>query len=177
MPPDCGSLGSAPLKPEALTAEAFLPFGQVIQAPAHGGLSINDGTAVRHDALALVDAAGEGGRAIISLFVAQPRRLPFRLVELEKHPLGSQAFMPLDGEPYLVVVAPTRADGSPGKPRSFYARPDQGVNFDKGVWHHPLLALNKTCRFLVVDRAGPGRNLDVVPLTDANYQLEAPDVR
>ncbi len=149
----------------------------MIETPEHNGLSINGNTAVRHDALARVDAASDSGHPIISLFVAQPRSLPFRLIELERHPLGSQAFMPLDGEPYLVVVAPTGPGGGPGLPLAFLARADQGVNFDKGVWHHPLLALNRTCRFLVVDRAGPGSNLDVVSLATVDHWIELTDAR
>ncbi len=162
------------LEPAPLNARAFAAFGQIIEVPADGGRTINGGTAIRHSRLATVDTSTCEGEAVISLFVAQARSLPLDLQELERHPLGSQAFMPLDGEPYLIVVAPGNEDGSPGLPQAFIARPDQGINLHRGVWHHPLLALHQTCRFLVVDRDGPGDNLEVVPLNSGRYQIDLP---
>lgn len=162
-----------PLAPVSLSASAFAAFGQVIEVPAQPGLVINSGTAVRHSHLARVDTGNPDGEAIISLFVAEPRTLPLALEELERHPLGSQAFMPLDNQPYLVVVAPANPDGSPGTPLAFFARPDQGINLHRGVWHHPLLALHKTCRFLVVDRDGPGNNLELCSLSPGSFQIDS----
>jgi ureidoglycolate lyase len=149
------------LRVEALTREAFAAFGDVLEpASAQTVYEINAGTAQRFHALARVDIAGDDGAAVISLFRAQPRQLPFTVAALERHPLGSQAFMPLGSAPYLVVVAPDPA--SP--PRAFLAREGQGVNFHRGTWHHALLALERESDFLVVDRAGTAANCDEVTL-------------
>jgi len=147
---------------EPLTPEAFAPFGDVISpAAARTAYAIHDGTSQRFDALARVDCIG--GTPVLSIFRAQPRALPFEVRMLERHPRGSQAFVPLSGAPYLVVVA---SDPSQ-PPRAFLARGDQGVNFRKGTWHHPLLALERESDFLVVDREGDDDNCDEVVLDDA----------
>jgi ureidoglycolate lyase len=152
---------------ESLTREAFAPFGDVIEASdAVRHFPINGGTTERYHDLANieVDAAG---RAIVSLFRAQPRALPFTVTMLERHPLGSQAFMPLNGRPYLVAVAARGESFGASDVRVFLARGDQGVNYAAGVWHHPLLALGEPGDFLVVDRAGPGANCDERELAEA----------
>ena len=86
---------------------------------------------------------------------------------MERHPLGSQAFMPLDAQPFIVVVAPLGEQVAPGDLRAFITNGRQGVNYRRGVWHHSLIALNAPARFIVVDRGGPGDNCDVVPIGDA----------
>ncbi|MFT3791115.1 MAG: ureidoglycolate lyase [Rudaea sp.] len=144
-------------KVEPLTREAFAPFGDVIEASdAVRHFPINGGTTERYHDLANVEVDA-AGHVIVSIFRAQPRTLPFAIAMLERHPLGSQAFMPLHGRPYLVAVA-TRVETD--AVRVFLARGDQGVNYATGVWHHPLLALGEASDFLVVDRAGPGANCD-----------------
>ena len=155
------------LIPEPLTAVAFAPFGSVIEASASAvQLDINQGHAVRYDALAQVDVAEAGGSAVISLFRARP--LAERVLKtFERHPLGSQSFVPLGGKPYLVAVAPA-GDFDPASIRLFLAGGDQGVHYRKGVWHHFLLVLDEDSDFLVVDRAGPGDNCDEVELAPAD---------
>ena len=151
------------LTPEPLTAEAFAPFGRVIEASdAAVKLDINQGHAVRYDALAEVDV-GDGGRSVISLFRAQPLG-ELVLKSFERHPLGSQSFVPLSGGPYLVAVAPA-GEFDVAKVRLFRAGGYQGVHYRKGVWHHFLLVLEES-DFLVVDRAGPGDNCEEVALGD-----------
>ena len=151
------------LTPEPLTAEAFAPFGSVIEASdAAVKIDINQGHAVRYDRLAEIDVADGGGAGVISLFRARPLA-ELVLKAFERHPLGSQSFVPLGGRPYLVAVAPA-GDFDAGSIRLFRAEPHQGVHYAKGVWHHFLLALDGECDFLVVDRAGPGDNLDEVAL-------------
>ncbi|MBB5209211.1 ureidoglycolate lyase [Chiayiivirga flava] len=147
------------LRVEPLTRTAFAPFGDVIAADdeAHH-YPINEGTTERYHDLARVDVQADGGRALISIFRAQPRVLPFEVRMLERHPLGSQAFVPLSAKPYLVVVAPAGAL-DPASVRAFSVADGRGVNLARGVWHHPLLAL-QACDFLVVDRGGAGNNLD-----------------
>ncbi|BAK75110.1 ureidoglycolate hydrolase [Pseudogulbenkiania sp. NH8B] len=152
------------LKVEPLSREAFAPFGDVIEASeAVRHFPINGGNTERYHDLASVEPGPEG-RAIVSIFRGQPRALPFRVEMMERHPLGSQAFIPLSGRPYLVVVAPAGAPPAAADLRVFLARADQGVNYRTGVWHHPLLALDAVCDFLVVDRSGTGHNCDEVQL-------------
>ena len=149
---------------EPLTREAFAPFGEVIEASdAVRHFPINGGNTERYHDLAKIDA-GPDGRVIVSIFRGQPRALPFTVTMMERHPLASQAFVPLSGRPYLVVVAPTGDAPDAADLRVFLARGDQGVNYARGVWHHPLLALDAVSDFLVVDRSGPGHNCDEVEL-------------
>ncbi|MGA0582644.1 MAG: ureidoglycolate lyase [Castellaniella sp.] len=154
---------------EPLTREAFAPFGDVIQADdAANHFTINEGNTERYHDLARIDP-GEDGRAIVSIFRGLPRTLPFTITMMERHPKASQAFIPLSGRPYLVVVADPASRPAVADLRVFLCRGDQGVNYARGVWHHPLLALEAVSDFLIVDRSGPGENCDVV-------QMEAPSV-
>lgn len=144
-----------------LTPEAFAPFGEVI-APeaARRAFPINAGNTRRFHDLANVECLGDGARVGISLFRGQPRAMPFTVTMLERHPLGSQAFVPLSKTPYLIVVA-TAPDAVP---RAFLARSGEGVNYRRGTWHHPLLALGAVSDFLVVDRIGLGNNCEEATL-------------
>ncbi len=155
---------------EPLTGAAFAPFGDVISAAASTQMFfINDGTAQRFHALGNVDCSDQNGHPVISVVRAQPRALPFEICMLERHPLGSQAFVPQSTAGYLVVVAesPTHA------PRAFFAANGAGVNFHRGTWHHPLLALNAITDFIVIDRAGEGDNCEEVELA-TRYWLQGP---
>jgi ureidoglycolate lyase len=146
------------LVPEPLTAEAFEPFGQVIEANQAASHLINGGRTRRFHALAAADP-GDGGEAILSIFRGTPWPLPLRIAMLERHPLGSQAFVPMQRHAWLVVVAERP---EPAACRCFLARGDQGVQIARGVWHHPLLVLQPMQDFLVVDRRGGGDNLEEV---------------
>lgn len=145
-----------------LTKEAFAPFGQVLETEGAETRLINSGSCTRFHALAAVDASGDGARVVVSLFRAQPSTLPLRLSMMERHPCGSQAFWPLSGGEWLLAVAPDE-DGRPGAPLVFRASASQGVCYAPNVWHHPLLALGQVSDFLVVDRDGPGSNLEEAP--------------
>jgi ureidoglycolate lyase len=150
------------LTPEPLTAAAFAPFGSVIEASdAAVKLDINQGHAVRYDRLADIDVADGGGTPIVSLFRARPLA-ELVLKTFERHPLGSQTFMPLSARPYLVAVAPA-GEFDPAAIRLFRAEGHQGVHYRKGVWHHFLLVLDES-DFLVADRVGPGDNCEEVEL-------------
>ena len=154
------------LTPEKLTAEAFAPFGSVIEASDRcARIDINQGHAVRYDALAEADCAEGGGHAVISLFRARPLAA-LVLRTFERHPLGSQSFVPLGGKPYLVAVAPA-GEFDAAKVRVFRAEGHQGVHYNKGTWHHFLLVLEDS-DFLVVDRAGPGDNCEEVELASGD---------
>ncbi len=142
------------LRPEPLTAAAFAPFGAVIEADPATARPINGGFTTRFDALATVDA-GPDGAAILSIFRGLPR--PLVLEMLERHPLGTQTFVPLAPRPWLVAVAESPEAQAL---RVFIARGDQGVQYGRGVWHHPLLVIGQPQDFLVADRAGPGPNCD-----------------
>lgn len=148
------------LKPQPLTREAFAPFGDVIETLGAAHYPINEGTTERFHDLAAVDIAEGGGRPLINIFRGQPRELPLPIRLMERHPLGSQAFIPTGPNLWLVVVAPA---GDPPKPtdlRAFIAGAGQGVNYHRGVWHHPLIALEAVSDFIVVDRGGGGGNCD-----------------
>lgn len=158
------------LVPIPLTAEAFAPFGDVIEVSDRAQqIPINDGYTTRFHDLADIDVATGGGRAIVSLFRAIPLDPPLLKI-VERHPLGSQAFVPLSGRPYLVAVAPP-GEFDPAALVVFRAHPEQGVNYAKGTWHHFLLALEGQSDFLVIDREGPGDNLDEVELHPAAQVL------
>lgn len=153
------------LHPEPLTAQAFAPFGDVLEVAGAPDKMINAGLCGRfHDRAAL--DFGEGARAGISLFDAQPRSLPYTFDLLERHPEGSQAFIPMTEHPFLVIVAPD-AGGTPGVPRAFLTAPHQGVNFHRGVWHGVLTPLHAPGLFAVVDRIGTTANLEEVTLAQA----------
>jgi ureidoglycolate lyase len=151
---------------EPLTREAFAPFGDVIELEGAREIPINLGTTIRYHDLANVDINDAGGRTLVNLFRGQPRTLPFEVKMLERHPLGSQAFIPFDEKPYLVVVAPA-GDLDPQAIRAFVTCGWQGVNYAKGVWHHPLIALGEVSDFIVVDRGGEGCNLNEQDLAES----------
>jgi ureidoglycolate lyase len=154
---------------EDLDAHSFAPYGEVIEARETARqFAINQGFATRFHDLAHVDAGpGEGVRVLLSIFRALPRDLPMQLQVMERHPLGSQAFVAMAELPFLVVVAEPAAQLQPAQIRCFLARPGQGVNYARGVWHHPLIALERPCDFLVIDRGGPlgDPNLDEIDVS------------
>ena len=155
---------------EPLTRAAFAPFGDILDASGTPDKIINAGLCGRHHDKAVLDF-GPDGRAGISIFNAQARRLPYVLDLLERHPEGSQAFLPMTGEPFLVIVAPDE-NGVPGRPRAFLTAPHQGVNFHRGTWHGVLTPLAEPGLFAVVDRIGASANLDEHPL-DPPYVIRA----
>ncbi len=150
------------LQPEPLTRAAFAPFGDVIETAGHSARWINNGTCERFDDLAQVDISADGGRPLISIFRAAPRSLPLEIRSLERHPLSSQAFYPLQARPFLVVVAHDGTGEMAARVRAFVSSGAQGVNFRRNTWHHELLALHETSLFLVVDRGGPGENCESI---------------
>lgn len=156
------------IQPLPLTQAAFAPFGDVIEQDGSAPLSINQGFAERFHDLANIDVATEGGQASVSLFTAHPRPNPIAIHLMERHPLGSQLFYPLQDRPWLVLVC---ADPQvPASYRAFTATGHQGVNYARHVWHHPLLVVESFSRFLIIDRTGPGNNLEEIWLPE-NQQL------
>lgn len=155
---------------EPLDAQTFSAFGEVIEVSPHAThYTINDGFAERYHDLARLDVMADGGRPIVSIFRARARLFPLHLQRMERHPLGSQAFICLQAQPYLVVVAPAAGTLDTRQIRCFRAEGRQGVNYRRGTWHHPLIALHEGSDFLVLDRgaAAVERNLDEVAIGDA----------
>jgi ureidoglycolate lyase len=152
------------LTPQPLTKAAFAPFGDVIEIDGATHYGINQGFAERFHDLARIDTGADGGETIISFFVAEPRPLPIEIKLMERHPISSQAFYPLQDRPWLVVVAEDPL--SPQSLRAFQASGRQGVNYARNVWHYPLLVHDAASRFLIIDRKGPGKNLEEVWFED-----------
>ncbi|PLW78809.1 ureidoglycolate lyase [Cohaesibacter celericrescens] len=146
---------------QPLTKLAFAPFGEVLETSGTPTMMINQGLCGRYHDLAAVDigeADADQGKVGISLFDAQPRRLPYQLDMMERHPLGSQAFLPMSMTSFLVIVAPD-ANGEPGMPLAFLSKPGQGINFHRNIWHGVLTPLQAPGLFAVVDRIGTSKNL------------------
>ncbi len=151
---------SITLYPEPLTPERFAPFGDVIEAGLRSRAAMNAARFERFDDLCLVDMA-DGGRVAVS--VARCRvatTLPYRIDMVERHPLGSQAFIPLSPSRMIVVVAPPEEDVAPQDLRAFVTNGRQGINYRRGTWHMPLVAFEEGQEFLVIDRAGDAPNCD-----------------
>lgn len=143
-----------------LDAESFRPFGDVIETAGHDWFPINNGLTQRFHDLAELQAEGTDARLIMSIFRAQPLDLPLKISMLERHPHGSQAFMPLNRECFLVVVAPVAETPGIDDVRAFITDGSQGVNYHKGVWHHPVIAIDRETDFLIIDRSGEEANCD-----------------
>jgi len=139
-----------------LTAAGFAPFGDVLELRDSPDKIINQGLCGRHHDLGRLDFGD--GRAGISLFDAQPRQLPYVLEMVERHPDGSQAFIPMTAASFLVIVAPDDG-GTPGQPLAFLTAPGQGINFLRNTWHGVLTPLSAPGLFAVIDRIGDGPNL------------------
>lgn len=146
------------LSARPLTAEAFAPFGDVLEAEGPPDKLINQDLCGRFHDRARLDF-GPDGRAGISLFKADPRTMPYECEMLERHPLGSQAFIPMSLTSFLVIVAPDE-NGIPGTVRAFFTAPGQAINLLRGTWHGVLTPLADPGLFAVVDRIGPGENLE-----------------
>ena len=142
---------------QPLTPEAFAPYGDVLDCRGAPDRIINQGLCGRYNDRATIDI--DNGRAGLSLFNAEPRALPLTLDMVERHPEGSQAFVPMSEHPFLVIVAPDD-NGRPGVPMAFKTAPGQAINFHKNTWHGVLTPLANPGLFAVVDRIGDGANLE-----------------
>lgn len=157
------------LKIEKLTRQAFAPFGDVIEIDGANHYPINQGFAERYHDLARIDTGTENGETIVSIFRGKPRPKPIEINLVERHPLGSQAFYPLQDRDWLVVVATAEGAPSAATLRAFRASGRQGVNYARNVWHCPLLVIDREDDFLIIDRKGPGNNLEEVTLPSPAY--------
>ena len=146
------------IKPIKITRSNFATFGDLISSDNIYPIVINAGYAKRFDNLATINTSKEGGKTIISIFSALKRTFPMKIDMMEKHPLGSQAFIPMKETTFLSFVAPPGNIPEINKIQSFIIPPKNGINYKPGIWHFPLISTEDT-NFLVIDRKGKGENL------------------
>jgi len=170
---EAGTLNPLKLLLEPLTAEAFKPFGDVIQRQDVIPETINKGQTEKYADLAWIDTGEAGGKTTVHLYRSKAVALPFLVEQMERHPLGSQAFMPLHRQPFPVIVASPGDEQDIRTIRGFMTNGEQGVNFHKGVWHHYQLSLNGICDYLVIDRSDPKNNCEEWTLEQALLVREA----
>ncbi|MBU2965329.1 ureidoglycolate lyase [Amphritea sp. 2_MG-2023] len=161
------------LTPEPLTKARFAPYGDVIETEGSDFFMINNGSTQRFHRLSEVMLGKPDDRAIISIFRAQKLTYPLPIKMLERHPLGSQAFIPLKQKPFLILVAEPGDHPAPETIRAFITNGHQGINYHTGVWHHPILSCEAEDDFLIVDREGDGNNCDEHYFTDDEMVLES----
>jgi len=153
---------------QPLTAAAFALFGDVLQAVGDPTMLINQDMCERFNDRAKLDFGD--GRAGISIFRSKTRSLPYQLDMVERHPLGSQAFIPMSQHPFLIIAASDKT-GVPTNPQAFISAKGQAINLHKGTWHGVLTPLHKPGVFAVIDRIGEGNNLEEYYF-DTPYQIE-----
>ncbi len=154
---------------EPITAEGFAPFGDLIDCTGDPDMIINLGKCGRYHDRANMDFGT--GNAGISFFKAELRALPYEFTILERHPLGSQAFIPMSEDGFLVIVA-SDANGTPVNPKAFVTQKGQGINFHKGTWHGVLTPLTGSGQFAVIDRIGDGNNLQEFTLSEPHIVVK-----
>ena len=159
------------IKPIPITSENFSKFGDMITTENIKPLEINNGYAKRFDEIAKLDTSSENGETTISIFSALKRSFPMKIDMMEKHPLGSQAFIPMKETTFLTLVAPEGEKLEIDKIESFIVPKGKGVNYKTGVWHFPLIS-TEDMDFLVVDRKGSGENLIIENLNREEILLK-----
>jgi len=164
------------MKIEALTQANFAPYGDVVESENRKSFFINNDMAERFHNLAKVDVLGDDASAIISLVHSKKFDMPRKVDHVENHPLGSQAFLPLDDSPFIVVVGKAGETPDVNALEAFVTNGQQGINYHAGTWHHVLLTPYSAMRFICVDRVGSGNNcIDFFIDEGEQYQLEMPD--
>ena len=159
------------INPIQINKTNFSEFGDVITTKDIKPLKINNGYAERFDGIANLDTKEQNGEATISIFSALKRNFPMKIDMMEKHPLGSQAFIPMKETTFLVFVAPKEEKLDLNKIEAFIIPPGIGVNYNPGTWHFPLIS-TEDMNFLVVDRKGSGDNLVIENLDKENITLK-----
>ena len=153
------------ITPKKITKENFSFFGDIISTKNIKPIDINAGYAKRFDDLVNINTSNDNGKTIVSIFSALKRTFPMKINMMEKHPLGSQAFIPMKETTFLVLVAPLGDKPDIGKIESFIVPPNMGINYKPGTWHFPLIS-TVDMNFLVIDRKGPGDNLIIENFTE-----------
>ena len=159
------------VEPKPITKENFSKFGDMITTENIKPLEINNGYAKRFDEIAKLDTTSENGQTTISIFSALKRSFPMKVDMMEKHPLGSQAFIPMKETVFLSFVAPEGNKPDLARVEAFIIPKGIGVNYNPGIWHFPLIS-TEDMNFLVVDRKGPGDNLVIKNLDKENITLK-----
>ena len=159
------------IKPTKITRENFAIYGDLIATNEAKPIDINAGYAKRFDDLANIDTSVDSGKTIVSIFSALKRTFPMKIDMMEKHPLGSQAFIPMKETTFLVLVAPQSDKPNLNKIESFVIPPGIGINYKPGTWHFPLIS-TEDMNFLVVDRKGSGENLIIENLENEKIILK-----
>ena len=157
--------------PKKITKENFSLFGDIISTRSAKPIDINAGYAKRFDDLANINTYKDNGKTIVSIFSAKKRSFPMKIDMMEKHPLGSQAFIPMKETTFLVLVAPENDKPDLNKIESFIVPSGVGINYKPGIWHFPLIA-TEDMNFLVVDRKGAGENLVIENLEKEEILLQ-----
>ena len=158
------------INPILVNKSNFLKFGEVITTEHIKPIEINNGYAQRFDGIANLDTKNQYGETTISIFSALKRIFPMKIDMMEKHPLGSQAFIPMKETTFLCLVAPEGEKLDLNKIESFIISPGLGINYKAGTWHFPLIS-TEDMNFLVVDRKGSGNNLVIENLEKENISL------
>ena len=159
------------IKPIKISKENFAIFGDVISSDNVKPMNINSGYAKRFDSLANIDISKDKGQATVSIFSALKRFFPMKIDMMEKHPLGSQAFIPMKETTFLSFVTPAGKTPEINKIQSFIVPPKTGINYKPGIWHFPLISTEDT-NFLVIDRKGIGDNLIIHKFNKEKIILE-----
>ena len=159
------------IKPKNITKENFAAFGDLISSDNINPMDINEGYAKRFNNLANIDTSKDKGETIVSIFSTLKRSFPMKINMMEKHPLGSQAFIPMKETTFLAFVAPQNNKPNIEKIESFIIPPGIGINYKVGTWHFPLIS-TENMNFLIVDRQGPGNNLVIEDLEKEKIILE-----
>jgi len=160
------------LKAVPLTSERFAPYGEVIETSRNAADAMNAARFERFDDLCNVDLINDGRVAVSIARCRTPTSLPLRLDMVERHPLGSQAFIPLSPCKMVIVVAPPEESVDAGALRAFVSNGRQGINYRRGTWHMPLISFTAGQEYLIIDRGGDEPNCEEHTLDDAIY-LEA----
>ena len=161
------------LKPEPLSAERFAPYGEVIETSRGAGDAMNAARFERFDDLCNVDLINDGRVAVSIARCRTPSSLPLRLDMVERHPLGSQAFVPLSPCKMVIVVAPPEESVDARDLRAFVTNGRQGFNYRRGTWHMPLISFAAGQEYLIIDRGGSETNCEEHTLDDAIYLQDA----
>ncbi len=169
------SMHEKSIKIQPLTQANFAPFGDVIEKDNHDFSPINQGLTQRYHALSVAQITGDHVAVGMSIFHNLcATEVPFKIDMLERHPYGSQSFIPLQQQKFIIIVALPLDYSQPDEQQilAFLSNGRQGITYHQGAWHHPLITLEAESDFLVVDRIGEGKNCDVYPLTQSRWIVE-----
>ena len=159
------------IKPKKITRKNFKKFGDLISTKKIKPININNGYAKRFANLCKINTSIKKGNTVVSIFSAKKRKFPMKIDMMEKHPLGSQAFVPMSETKFLVFVTPKGKKPNTKKIQSFIVPKQTGINYKPGIWHFPLIS-TKSMNFLVIDRKGMGNNLVIYKFKNEKILLK-----